>query len=255
MSLISAERIKLFSTRSPYWCIASCIVACLLFAVILGLADQGHNAAPGTSTAGLSLARAVFMILAALAATTEYRFSTIKITFLARPVRVQTLLVKTLVVAVLGAVVGFVGAMAAFFLTKALAKDPILPMTLDDGGWRIVAGWAPVFAISAIIALSVGMLIRQSAGAISIVLLWPLIIEGLFNLIPTAGPKIVPWLPFQAGAAFVSGLTGDRDGNGPFRFTQTDVAHPSPLGGLLLFLGYAVIIWLLALFLLNRRDA
>jgi ABC-2 type transport system permease protein len=255
MSLIAVERIKLFSTKSPYWCIASCLVASLLFAIILGLADQGGHATPGTATAGLSLARAVFMILAALAATTEYRFSTIKITFLARPVRVQTFLTKTLVVAVLGAVVGFVGAMAAFFLTKALAKHPLLPMSLDGDGWRVVAGWAPVFAISAIIALSVGMLIRQSAGAISIVLLWPLIIEGLFALIPTAGPKIVPWLPFQAGGAFTSGLTDQADGSGPFRFANGDVAHPSPVGGLLLFLGYAVVIWLLALFFLNRRDA
>lgn len=257
MSLIAVERIKLFTTRSPYWCIASCVAAALLLSLVIGLADQGTHAAPGTATAGLRLGRAVFMILAALAATTEYRFSTIKITFLARPVRLQTLLVKTLVLAVLGAAVGFVAAMAAFFLTKALAKHPSLPMTLDGTGWRVVAGWAPIFAIAAIIAVSVGMMIRQSAGAISILLLWPLLIEGLVPIIPNVGPKIQPWLPFQAGDQFVSGLSGsDGGGNGgPFGTNVFTVSHPSPTGGLLLFLGYAVVLWLLALLLLNRRDA
>ncbi len=258
MSLLAVERIKLFSTRSPYWCVASSLAAFLLISLILGLADQGTHATPATATGGANLARSVFMILAALAATTEYRFSTIRTTFLARPVRWQTLAAKTVLVAVLGAVVGFIGAMVGFFLTKALAKQPASPMVLDGTGWRVVAGWSPIFAISAVVAISVGMLIRQSAGAISLVLLWPLLIESLVLLIPTVGEKIHPWLPFAAGGAFTAGPTNDQaaGGGGPFGAAlNSNVAHPSPLGGLLLFLAYAVVLWCLALFVLRRRDA
>ena len=51
---------------------------------------------------------------------------------------------------------------------------------------------APLFAIAAVIAVSVGTIIRQSAGAVAILLLWPLLVESLFTLIPTVGEKAGP---------------------------------------------------------------
>lgn len=251
MSLINVERIKLFSTRSPYWCLGSILVAALLFALLFGLVERGSQATPSLALRGVGLGETVFMVLAALAVTTEYRFSTIRVTFLAAPRRATVLIAKTALLAVLGAVIGFISAMAAFFLTKALAKDPPAPLVLEGEVWRETAGYAALFAVAAIIAVAVGTIVRQSAGAIAIVLIWPLLLESLVSLIPTVGLKIYPWLPFQAGAAFISSsedLAGGGRG-GP------DVSHPGAVGGLLVFLGYAVVLWLIALLVLNKRDA
>lgn len=251
MSLISVERIKLFSTRSPYWCLGAILVAALAFGLLIGRADSGRQAIPYFALRGVALGQSIFMVMAALAVTTEYRFSTVRSTFLAVPKRINVLLAKTLLLAVLGAVVGFVCAVGAFFLTKALAKEPPMPLQLQGETWREVAGYAALFAIAAVIAVSVGTLLRQSAGAITLLLLWPLLVEPLFTLIPTVGPKAGPWLPFTAGAEFVtptSNVPGLRD-------FLSDNTGPTPVQGLLVFLATAVLLWVIAAVVLKRRDA
>lgn len=250
MSLITVERIKLFSTKSPYWCVAAIVAASLLIALAIGLGDSGRQAIPYFALRGVGLGLEIFMVMSALAITTEYRFSTLRSTFLAVPKRANVLLSKTLLLAGVGAVVGFVSAMAAFFLTKVLAKEPPLPLELQGQAWREVAGYAALFAIASVIAVSVGTLIRQSAGAIALLLLWPLLVESLFTLIPTVGPKVGPWLPFTAGDRFVSptiDIPGFQD--------VVNTTGPTPVQGLLVFLATAVVLWLIAAFVLNKRDA
>jgi ABC-2 type transport system permease protein len=113
MTLVTAERIKLFSTRSPYWCLIAIAVAALAFAAITGNAGDGMGASSYSVLRGANLGMSIFMVLAALSITTEYRFGTIKSTFLAAPRRPAVLLAKTALVAVLGLVVGVVVALAS----------------------------------------------------------------------------------------------------------------------------------------------
>lgn len=250
MTLINVERIKLFSTRSPYWCLVSILAASLLFALLFGLVDEGRQAITYLATRGVSLGMSVFMVMSALAVTTEYRFGTIRATFLAAPNRLSVLLAKTALLAAIGAAVGFVAAMAAFFLTRTLASHPPVPLVLQGETWRETAGFAALFAVSSVIAVAVGTMIRQSAGAISILLIWVLLVEPLIGLIPKVGEKIQPWLPFQAADAFIRPT--DSLGVGG---ATLSVNGPSQVGGLLVFIGYAVVLWLIALVLLKRRDA
>lgn len=251
MSLITVERIKLFSTRSPYWCLGAIVAAAIAFGLLIGLIDSGREAIPFFALRGVALGESVFMIMSALAITTEYRFSTLRSTFLAAPKRINVLLAKTLLLAVLGAVVGFVCALGAFFITKALAKEPPLPLVLDSDTWRQVGGYAALFAIASVIAVSVGTLVRQSAGAITLLLLWPLLVESLFTLIPTVGPKVGPWLPFAAGGRFVR-PTINIPGIGN---AVPDNPGPTPVQGLLVFLATAVVLWGIAAVVLKKRDA
>ena len=106
MTLINVERIKLFSTRSPYWCLLAVFVAALGFAVLFGLVDNGSAAVPVIFLQGTRLGMSIFMVLAALAITTEYRFGTIRNTFLAAPKRPAVLAAKTILLALIGLVVG-----------------------------------------------------------------------------------------------------------------------------------------------------
>ncbi|GGL96326.1 hypothetical protein [Nakamurella endophytica] len=249
MSLLTVERIKLFSTRSPYWCLAAVLAASLLFALLFGLVEAGRNAEPRLVLSGVGLGQDIFMVMAALAVTTEYRFGTLKTTFLAAPRRTSVLTAKTVLLAVIGAVVGVICPFAAFFFSKALASDPPSSLVLQGEVWREVTGFAALFAVSAVIAVAVGTLLRQSAGAVSILLIWPLLIEQLIGIIPTVGPKIQPWLPFQAGAAFVSPTRASSIGD------VLSSNGPTPVQGLLAFIGYAVVLWAVAAVVLRRRDA
>lgn len=249
MTLVNVERIKLFSTRSPYWCLVAIAAVSLLFALLIALVDNGSAAVPAIALQGVNLGMYVFMVLAALTVTTEYRFGTIRNTFLAVPNRTGVLVAKTVLVIVLGAVVGLVASLAAFYLAKTLAKDPPSPLVLDSGSdWRQVAGHAALFAIAGVIAVAIGTLLRQTAGAVAIVLLWPLILEGLFGLIPTVGEKVGPWLPFRSATAFVSPTRSE----GPF---TVSTSGPTPVQGLLVFAATAVVLWIVAAVVVNRRDA
>jgi ABC-2 type transport system permease protein len=249
MTLVNVERIKLFTTRSPYWCLGLILVVAAGFALIFGLVEQGREATVFLSQTGLQLGQSIFMVLAVLAVTTEYRFGTLRSTFLAVPQRGKVLLAKTVLVVVLGAVAALVAAFLAFFLTKALATFPDQPLALETGDdWRVVAGNAAIFAISGIIAVAIGTLVRQSAGGIAIVLLWPLLVESLIAIIPNIGSDIQPWMPFRAGTRFVT----SSEGGGMFGLSPDG---PTPVQGLLVFLGTGVVLWVISLIVLNRRDA
>jgi ABC-2 type transport system permease protein len=252
MTLLSVERIKLFSTKSPYWCLASILAAALLFALLMGTVEGGKNASTFLSQAGMQIGMSVFMVLSALAITTEYRFGTVRVSFLAVPQRASVLVAKTAVLVILGVVVALISSFAAFFLTKVLAGNaPATPLTLSTGDdWRIVLGHTALFGIAAIAAVAVGSMVRQSAGAITILLVWPLLIENLISLIPSAGPKIQPWMPFHAGSAFVS-----PPPNSTVFGEVVPQNGPTPVQGLLVFAGTAVILWVIALVLMKRRDA
>lgn len=241
MSLLAAERIKLSTTRSPYWCVVAIAAAALLFSLITALNQDGMLASTSSSLLGVNLSLSIFMVLATLSVTTEYRFNTIRSTFLAAPRRSGVLVAKSILVGVLGLVVGAAMALAAFLLAQALATQPARPLTLSSADdWRQVLGYGPLFAISGVLAVAVGVIIRQSAGAIAIVLLWPLLVENLIRLIPGVDDSVGPWLPFAAGKQFVAAGT-DLD--------------PSPWVGLGVFAAWTAVIWLIAAALLRTRDA
>src|SRR3954463_3730687 len=142
MTLLNVERIKLFSTRSPYWCLVAIAVAALGFSTLFGLIDRGTAALPYLVLRGVNRGLSIFMVLAALSVTTEYGFGTIRNTFLAVPRRPAGLFAKTALLALIGAVVGLLAAFGAFYLAKLLATDPPVPLELTTGeDWRQVAGY------------------------------------------------------------------------------------------------------------------
>lgn len=261
MKLLAVERIKLMSTRSPYWCLASIFAAALLFALLMGLikVDGQQFASTGTSQAGMNLGMMVFLVLAALSMTTEYRFGTIRNTFLAAPKRIQVLAAKTVVIMVVGAGIALLSAFAAFFFTKILASNPASPLVLETADqWRFVLGSAALYPIAGVIALAVGTLIRQSAGAIALLLVWSMLLEQLVGLIPNWGAKVSAWLPFSAAGAFNTDVSAFADmgrADGPGAASFTSASAPTPLQGLLVFAGTALVLWLIAAFVINRRDA
>ena len=202
MSVIAAERIKLTSTRSPWWCAAVGIVATVgIGAISMSAASEsGITGIPATQL-GYGLGMAVVMVMATLAVTSEYSVGLIKSTFLAVPNRTAALLAKAVVVALAA---GLVGLLAAF---GGWAAGLVLLPGTDLGlhgvtEWRQVAGVGVIYLVAAVFAVAVGILVRHTAGAVALVLTWALMVEQLLALIP--GFDIVAsWLPFQAGKQFL----------------------------------------------------
>jgi ABC-2 type transport system permease protein len=118
MNLLAVERIKLFTTRSPWWCALITVALSVGFAAILAGATQPDDSLTVSATqfGGTQFGIAVIMVLAALAVTTEYRFNTIRTTFQAVPHRSPALVAKATVVALLSLVIGEISAFGAWGL-------------------------------------------------------------------------------------------------------------------------------------------
>ncbi|HEX6346898.1 hypothetical protein [Umezawaea sp.] len=252
MTLLAVERIKLFSTRSPWWCMALAVVLTVgMAALIAANTNDEFPLSVGLSQSFSNFGMIVIMVMAALAVTTEYRFGTIRATFLAVPGRIQALLAKTVVVAVLAGVVGEVVAFGSWGISKLIKPNADLAIN-SSVEWRNVAGTGLVFALSAVLAIAVGTLVRQTAGAVAILLVYALLVESLIGLIPKIGVKIQEWMPFMHANNF---LTADGaalpEGAGPPRL---DFPF-GPWGSLAYFAAISVGLLVVALAVAKKRDA
>jgi ABC-2 type transport system permease protein len=242
---VAAERIKLTSTRSPWWCAGLGVVTTAGLGAIVSVATQIEGGPPltvATTQLVYSVGMAVVMVLAALAVTVEYSVGTIRTTYLAVPRRGVALGAKTVVVAAVAAAVGLLGAFGSWGLSAVLV--PGVDLALDGAvEWRQVAGVGAVYLLAAVIALSVGILVRHTAGAVALVLVWALMAEQLIGLLPGIGAVLTPWLPFQAGKFF---LTSDGTGTGLLGSPWTALGYLTAVAAALLAVAIAVA---------KRRDA
>lgn len=247
LAAIDAERIKLTSTRSPYWCLAMVVVIGIGVAALLGWLLSGGYADPasvdtrtidylvGVNQFGV----AIFAIMAVLGVTTEYRFGTIRTTFAATPRRPLVILAKTVVFGGLTFAVAAVVGLLGVVLGQALTGNGIAL----GGPDTVRQLWGtPVFAmLCALIGLAVGALVRHSAGAVAIVLGWMFAFERILSVLPRIGENITPFLPFLNGWNFLSG------GN--------DTFHWNALGSLVYFATFTAILLSIAIIVTNARDA
>ena len=254
MTLLAVERMKLFTTRSPWWCSVLALAITIGFAALIaGTSDAQVPMTVGATQFGYQFGLVVVMVMAALAVTTEYRFGTIRATFLAVPNRTGVLVAKATVVAVVAGVVGELAAFGSWGISKLILPGADLALQTSYE-WRAVAGVGLVYALSAVLAVGVGALVRHSAGAISILLIWSFLLEGLVQIIPKVGDDIFKWLPFNVANNLI---TGNPDpsvrevGYGP---PPADAVF-GPWGSIAYFAGVAVVVLVAAAVANNRRDA
>lgn len=253
MTLLAVERTKLFTTRSPWWCAAVALAIVIGFAALItGTAPSDFPITVRTSQFGYSFGLAVIIVLAALSITTEYRFGTIKSTFLAVPNRAAVLLAKTGVVALVALVIGEVAAFGSLGVSALLAPSSDLALN-SAADWRQVAGVGVVYAITAVMGVAVGALVRHSAGAISLLLIYAMVAEPLVPIIPSVGEDIYKWLPFNVAEKFLSGASAAQGASpeGPPMSTST----LSPWVALAYFAVVAAVLLTVAIVMVRRRDA
>ncbi|MCP2277381.1 ABC transporter permease [Nocardia amikacinitolerans] len=266
MGVLAAERIKLTSTRSPWWCAALTVVFALgitaLFSLLLNVSMNAYQDDPTIAPeppyaenvmAGLGITGVSFipgfgyiliMILAALAVTSEYRFGTIKATFLAAPHRSTVLVTKASMIAVGAAVLSAILTFLSFLILKALTDSDVgSKLSLTDGDLKVFYA-VPIFAALVVfLSVGVGALVRQSAGALSLLIVWPVLIEPIIGAFGKYGRNIQVFLPFQNANRFL----GLEDTGLPW--------HWGAWPALLYFAAFVAIVFGAALVVVNKRDA
>ncbi len=253
MTLLAVERIKLFTTRSPLWCTLAALAVTIGFAALIAGVDTQNPSTIASTQFGYNFGLMVIMVMATLAITTEYRFGTIKATFQAIPNRTAALLAKTTVVALFAGVIGEVAAFGSVAVAKLIQPGADLGINTAYE-WRATAGVGLMYAVTAVVAVAVGVLIRHSAGAVSLILIYALLVESLVVLIPKVGDDIQKWLPFYVADKFITGdpdATGRPASAGP----PASAAEMGPWWALAYFAGFALVLLIIALVTAKKRDA
>jgi ABC-2 type transport system permease protein len=249
VAVLDAERIKLSTTRSPLWSAVAVAGLSLGLAMLQGSTAYGagplppEKAAIGVAVFGVP----VLMILAAMTVTGEYRSGMIRTTFMATPNRTLVLFAKAIVAAVFSGLYTAVMVIGAVVVAR-MAAPPMVGSHLsvaDAETWRTVGAIALYAMITAVLGVGVGALLRHAAGAVAVLLMWPLVAEPILGNLPNIGSEVGPYLPF--GNAFL--------------LTRVQWLYPvydmpwGEIGSLVYFTVVVAVVFGAAIIVVNRRDA
>jgi hypothetical protein len=194
---IRAELLKMRSTRTMIGLILGMIALILLITLLTGLLTHPSGLASREEQRqllGLGSLAGVFSALAGvLLVTSEYRFGTIRPTFLFNPVRSRVLTAKVVAGALAGLALGILAEAIGWAIgyvildgrgiTIVLSSGDILLLTL--GGLAGVALWGAIGA-------GLGAIIHNQVGGVIALLAWGFVVDNLlFGLAPSVG-RLMP---------------------------------------------------------------
>jgi ABC-2 type transport system permease protein len=244
--LIRAELLKLRTTRTFWWS----VVAALAFvpvSVALAMQMAGQAGSPtldssegvrNVMSAAASGAQ-ILLVIGILIMAGEFRHNTATSTFLISPDRKRVVGAKLTAASLVGVGV----TLAASVLTLAIALPWLAAKHIDisllSGDLALpLLGALAATALYPLVGVGVGALLRNQTVAVTIALVWVLIVEGV--LVGFA-PAVGRWLPGGAGSA-LTGVATAKGGLLPM------------WGAALLLAGYGLVFAAAGTRLITRRD-
>jgi ABC-2 type transport system permease protein len=258
---LRAEWIKLRTVRSTAWTLLILVGISLLFTTLTCWGSTTTGGSPGhpgdndivfDSLSGIWFGAIAAAVFAVLAITSEYSSRMIRTSFAADPRRRALLAAKSSVVASIVFAAGLATSVACFLIGQRLLRGggfvyengyPAVSL-LDGQAFRAVVGGAVYLALLAVFSLSVGAILRHTAGAITLVLAVLLAPVIATNFLPEHLGHRVEQSSLLGGGLAVQ-QTVERG----------DSIKLDPWAGLAVGGVYASASLLFALVLIRRRDA
>jgi ABC-2 type transport system permease protein len=259
MRAVHAEWTKLRTLTSTGWLLLAtvAVTAAVGLAVTASL-DYTHCGQPCTldtpklSLAGVRLGQIAIVTLAVLTATAEYSTRTIQPTLLAVPRRFPVVLAKLGILAVLGAGAGILGVAGSLLAGRTVLPGngftaahgfPALSLA-DDLTRRAAIGTVLYVTLIALLGAGLGLLIRDTAGALTAALavLFGSPVVAMFISDPKWQHRIHRFSPMDAGLA----VQATRD---------LAAEHIGPWAGLGVLAAYAGAAVVAGLVVFQLRDA
>ncbi len=239
---LKSEWIKLSTVRSNGAMLGLNAVAGLL--VSWAVAAFGSDEALYVSEATFFWTVVVAIVVAVagvLVFTAEVQHGTLAAALTAQPTRWVLALAKAAMTMVFGLGMAVTGIAAGF------AGALLGGLEVGDTGTMVSSTmWALLYtSLSAVLGVGLGMIVRHSAMAVSGLLVWSFLLEGLFNLFLPA--RVTRFLPFLAGDRLLAIDSTDLN-------PDAMAVALSRIEGGLVFAGYAALALAIGTVLLYRRD-
>ena len=241
MTAIRSETRKLSTLRLPRTALAAAtVLAGALGALnVHALADTTRVTVADVAVGVAEPAWFLVVVVAVLAAASEFQHGTVVTTLLATPRRPVVLAAKAGAAATFGVLLTSVAALTAVTAGVVTAAVEDLPLHLGSPAELAGAmGAVGLGGLWAVVATSLGVLTRSTALALTAVLLWKFVLEGIVPVVSRT-PELSDWMPSGAGAAVI-GAEG---------------AGLHPVLGAVVVVGYAAVLAALAGASFLRRDS
>jgi ABC-2 type transport system permease protein len=251
--VVLSEWTKLRSLRSTRWSLLAATVLTIGFPVLAAAVISAHwgHRSPGerahfnpldVSLIGSQVAQLAIGVLGVLVITGEYTTGMIRASFTAVPKRLPVLWAKTFVFALVTFALMLPAVLIAFFASQSILSRHHVQISLSHPHVaRALVGAALYLTVIAVFSLSLGAILRNTAGGIATFAAILFVIPPLMNVLPQSwNDAITPYLPSNAGRAILS--------------ITNDPSSLAPWTGLGVFCAYAAAALALAAVLLVRRD-
>jgi ABC-type transport system involved in multi-copper enzyme maturation permease subunit len=206
---------------------------------------------------GAFAALIVMVVVGAMFMTAEYRRGLIRTTLTATPRRGRVLAAKAIVLAAVTFAAGLVAAVIAVIVGVRLSHDQ--GMYVFPVSWltwlRVVAGTAALLAVSSVIGLALGTMLRRSAAAVAAAIVATVVpfLLGVAQMLPIGAAEWV--LRVTPAAAFAIEQSVPAYPQVTANYTPPLYFPLSPLAGFGVLCGYAALALGMAFVALRRRDA
>jgi ABC-2 type transport system permease protein len=255
--VVAGEWLKLRTVRSTFWTLVTLFVgsSAISLLICLAAADEfAKDKAAGKPDSGdivlvglLFVGQIAAYVLGVMTISAEYSTGGIRTSLTAVPRRVEILVAKAILLAVIVFVVGLATAFACFSLGDIPLRAKNVGVSMSDpGATRAIFGSALYLSGLSIFGLAPGFLLRHTAGAITIGLSLIFIIGGLTQLIPGSfGKWLYKMMPGNAGG----GITqfGETAKNAEKVF--------APWTGFTVFVLEVLMLLIVGAILFEKRDA
>jgi ABC-type transport system involved in multi-copper enzyme maturation permease subunit len=241
MNQLKAELLKIRSTRTTLGLLIGLIGLSLLFIILTCTLSPASQVVTEQDQVGLLSFGSIAGVFSALAGimlfTSEYRFGTIRPTFLFNPSRNRLFMSKMLAGALAGLVFGVIGEVLTFVLGIIILKARGFPIVLSGGNITIlILGSVIGTALWGIIGVGLGAVIPNQVGAVIALLAWGFVVENLvFGLLPSVGR----FLPAHAQNSMM-GFSGQH--------------YLSDIEGTIVLIAWTALLAGVGLSMLRRRD-
>jgi len=190
---LKSELFKVRSTRTTVGLFAGMIGLTVLIVLLTGLLTHPNALISKHDQRGLFDPSAVAMIFSGLAGvlliTSEYRYGTIRPTFLFNPRRDKVLSAKLIAGLLTGIVFGAVSLAIAIGIGSLILSARGIPSELSSGDFALLAsGGLAGTALFGAFGVGLGAILRNQVAAVIALLAWDFVLNSLlFGLAPSVG--------------------------------------------------------------------
>jgi ABC-2 type transport system permease protein len=209
INTLRSEWIKLRTIRMNHvlviLAIAFPLIIVVLTAVLIDIDDMDAKDLAGLVTGTSVVTGMLLGVIGAASITGEFGFGTIRPTFAATPKRMRVVIAKGIVTVVVALVVEAAVVVLCYGVGSGILESRGASLDLgspgSDGAKAAMGGVVLFAAIVSLLGFGLGLLMRSTPASVAVLILWPLVAEGIVGALLAAAGVEHPfkWLPYNAG--------------------------------------------------------